>query len=319
MNNHLDLVTRKMASDTGRGIFRVWTRAEFKNDVSVNRKRRVRKLFFQTSFSVTREFRSPPPYIEMFPGQILNLKHNWNPALGFQNNAKVVVVGVHVPNSHPQFKPITLLQEAIEIAVSPHGLHHVEILVRHLSGSFTGPSALPDYPGIFTVPVTPIKYVRYGGVQFSVRYHHVHPANAISCHQSQGSTLPRSVACLDANTERYYGMANVVTSRTPSPDNFALTTMVTGPRLMLKPLISKLVESEYARLQSLLDRTRQVLTTRVPHKSTNTIICLVQYAHISYRAEFHVHTCYGLLSPVIPNSVLYGELNFCSNSPRTPR
>lgn len=152
------------------------------------------------------------------------------------NNSKVVVVGIHVDDSR-EIKLITKLNEAIDLVLSENGSPQVEILVKHLSGALLGPSAIPDYPGIFAVPYTPNKNLRYAGVQLTVRAPYVHPANAIKAHQSQGATLPRSVACLSSGSEKYFGMANVATSRTPLPNNFRLASQVTLRRMMPKPCI----------------------------------------------------------------------------------
>lgn len=218
-----------------KGIFRIWSQVCFRSNLDNSRKKHALKLYFSCIPSVDQAYDSLRPYLDVFPGQILNLKRNWNPLVGMHNNAKVIVIAVHV-EAVPHPNPKLNLDEAVELGIPPDGLPKCEILVRHLTRAFTGPSAHPNYPGIFTIPYTPQKQLRYGGVQFRVSSPYVHPANAISAHQIQGATIPKSVACIDDASKRYYGMANVVTSRTPSSDNFRVSKRVTLDSMMPKPV-----------------------------------------------------------------------------------
>lgn len=101
-----------------------------------------------------------------------------------------------------------------------------------------------------------------------VQCHFAHPANAISMHQSQGATFPKSGAALDLHSERYYGMENVVTSRTPNPDKFTISREVTARHMMPKPLVSGLVELDYQQLSVFIPSTKMILCTTSPTDDT---------------------------------------------------
>ena len=231
------------------GITRVWAVPEIPFDISEREKFREALLqFYKSDVTYSKDYTKPLPYIDLFPGQILNLKKNFSPRYGFHNNAKVVVVSVFCLNGEvtevDNFSP----EYAVRNAFSRNPLRY-EILVKFLANDFKGPSAHPDISGVFLVPWTGFKYVKKNNVRLKVTSPFVHPANAISSHQSQGATFPSVVSTLDHVSERYYGMANVVMSRTSDAENFALTEPVSLKRLMPKPETAQDVEEELLRIK----------------------------------------------------------------------
>lgn len=113
-----------------------------------------RYLASRTAKHVDAELRQPLPYIDIFLGQILNLKRNWSPAHKFHKNAKVVVLGIHSQykqNASPLF---TTLTKAIDRAMSLLGCPEYSILLRHLDETFKGPYAIPGTLGVFAIPAT---------------------------------------------------------------------------------------------------------------------------------------------------------------------
>lgn len=198
----------------------------------------------------------------MFPGKILNVKFNFNPSFQLHNHAKVVVVGLLFDDYENFTRPLSSLDDAVEKAACERNSYLPEILVRHLNDCFLGPFEIEGENGIFILPKTPIRTVRKGGVQMKITCHFAHPANAISCHQSQGARFPKYVATLDVNSERYYGMSNVVTSRTSKPETFALSRKVTPRTMMLEPITSQIVESEYRILAKLVPYTATCFNKR---------------------------------------------------------
>lgn len=252
INNHLKIVRNFMANTIG--IRRVWAIPHFPTEVSLEKKKSALISFFSTYPEIAQDYKAPLPYIDVFHGQYLNLKENFRPSMGFHTNAKLVVEGIFYENRTQMETYIQSVSQAVEACLSGNGMPQPEILVKFLTRKFDGPSALPTVSDVFTIPWVRRK-VKFKNISFYVQSPYVHPANAISCHQSQGSTLPSTVAVLDESSERFYGMANVSLSRTSNNNNFALANKINLKRVVPQRNVSELVENEYKRLKVLADQT----------------------------------------------------------------
>lgn len=75
--------------------------------LSPERARQVLHTYYtKTSTDIGRDFKEPLPYFDLFPGEILCLKENFIPSLGFQKNARVVVVGIHYHDKQRAPSPV---------------------------------------------------------------------------------------------------------------------------------------------------------------------------------------------------------------------
>lgn len=112
VNEHIQFTTKIMSLT--RSIFRIWSPVfGFPSSASHERRKKAIKLFYSSKTVVSKDFVSSHPYLDVFPGQILNLKHSWNPSMQLHNNCKVVVVGIHFRDEHNTYEPLTPLSTAI--------------------------------------------------------------------------------------------------------------------------------------------------------------------------------------------------------------
>lgn len=95
-----------------------------------------------------------------------------------------------------------------------------------MTNNFEGLYAHSVIPNVIPIPWTE-KYVKYNKIRFTGEGLFIHPENAISIHQSQGSTLLISVANSNKFPEKYYGMAKLALSRSYNPESIALASKVT--------------------------------------------------------------------------------------------
>lgn len=68
VNQHLVSVSRHMAKTRG-----LWSIVSFADNIPHERRKRALKLFYSSNPAITSDFGSPLPYLDIFPGQILNL------------------------------------------------------------------------------------------------------------------------------------------------------------------------------------------------------------------------------------------------------
>ena len=248
VNNHLQKVT--IYNALKRGIFRAWSsiRIVDKKILSENIEKAKQAIakFYTSECVVKANFEHPLPYIDFFIGQIICLKHNWNPLWGLYNNAKAIVVGIKSSSRERQRNPLMTIDEAIELSINNPDFLNYDLLVRPLM-KFNGPSAIRDSPGIICIPRVSVTK-KVNGISLNIEGPKVFPGNAFTHHQSQGGTFQRSVAVIDQKCKSY-GMSNVVTSRTPRPENFALSGKVTKNMIQPCEETSSLVENEYNRLR----------------------------------------------------------------------
>lgn len=246
VNDHIKIAT--MINAKCKGIFRAWTPVfpgtKIRNEANENSLKKGIEIFYTSDDSIKAEYTCPLPYIDFYLGQIICLKQNWNPLFGLYNNAKAIVVGLIFKNENIREKPLMDVKEATEICFKDPESLKFDLLVKPFM-PFHGPSAASDVSGILCVPWVSVSK-KINGIQFSIEGPKIFPANAFTQHQSQGGTFYRSVAVINKNCNKY-GMANVVTSRTPSSSNFAMAEMVSKEMLSPCPENSKRVEPEYKR------------------------------------------------------------------------
>lgn len=248
MNEHFALVTRYMAKT--RGVFRAWAPVTVETDISKPLALNSFMAFYKSSCAIGPALKGPAPYIDFHLGQIVSLKQNWNPQWYLCNNAKAFVVGLNYMSDAHSLDPLISASEAAERTLQNPSLMRYSLFLKPFH-SFNGPSAFSEVPGIFIAPWTKQRR-KIMGCNVIIEGPKLFPANSFTHHQSQGSTLGMSVVLIDENY-RSYGMSNVVASRTPAPQNFAILEKVN--RRILQPCssVSKIVEAAYKRLMNSSD------------------------------------------------------------------
>ena len=119
--------------------------------------------------------------------------------MGLYNNAKGFVVGVM--RDEKSIDPFLSINEAVELAYSHPSKLKYDLLIKPFL-EFHGPSAIQDVPGVICVPWTLVRQ-KYNGRVLKVEGPKIFPANGFTQHQSQGSTLERSVAAIDSRCKKY--------------------------------------------------------------------------------------------------------------------
>lgn len=250
INRHNERLLKFMAKT--RGTIRVWSRPTINTaSLSDDRARQVLHTYYtRTSTEIGRDFKEPLPYCNLFPGQILCLKKNFLPSLGFHKNARVVVVGVHYHDKDRAPSPVASVEEAVEMAMHPHGPPTYDVLVRFynpdLHNQYQGVSALSSTPGIFTLPWKSVQK-KVGNASLTVQGLYAHPGNAGTGHGCQGATFLDAVGSITRTTKKLYGWANVAISRTRA-SNFALRFPVTEDIMHPQKAQSAIVRMELKRL-----------------------------------------------------------------------
>lgn len=243
VNKHLNLVAERATKRVG--TFRAWSPVQIDERSSPEHGISAVRNIYTSSTFVTSKFTSPLPFIDFFLGKIVCLQKNWNPTWNLFNNAKGLVVGIICQNEKRRLNPLMFLNEALQTTIRSHEALKYSLLIKPFL-PFIGPSAISDIPGIIEVPWVKVSR-KICNCTVHIYGPQVYPANAFSHHQSQGSTFDRCVTSINDKCKSY-GMANVVTSKTSKPTNFALTSPVTLKMLQPAPHMSNLVESEYQRL-----------------------------------------------------------------------